>query len=52
MVDMENVFITSHMGAASLESEHRSQVIIADSIIEFFGGKLPFNVKNPEVVSK
>ncbi len=52
LVDMENVFITSHMGAASLESEHRSQVIIADSIIEFFGGKLPFNVKNPEVVSK
>ena len=47
--DGENVFITSHMGAASLESEHRSQVIIADCIDEFFSGKMPYNVKNPEV---
>lgn len=48
---MENVFITSHMGAASLESEHRSQVMIADSIEEFFKGKMPWNIKNKEVFS-
>lgn len=49
LLAMENVFITSHMGAASLESEHRSQVIIADSIEEFFKGGVPFNIKNKEV---
>lgn len=46
LLKMENVFITSHMGAASLESENRSQVIIADCIEEFFNGKIPYNVKN------
>lgn len=43
---MEHVFVTSHMGAASLESEHRSQVIIADCIADFFDGNIPYNVKN------
>lgn len=52
LLSMDNVFITSHMGAASLESEYRSQVIIADSIIEFFDGKLPHNVINKEVKIK
>ncbi len=52
LLSMDNVFITSHMGAASLESEYRSQVIIADSIIEFFDGKLPYNVINKEVKIK
>lgn len=52
LLTMDNVFITSHMGAASLESEHRSQVIIADSIIEFFDGKLPYNIKNKDVIVK
>lgn len=52
LLQMENVFVTSHMGAASLESEHRSQVIIADCIDEFFNGKMPYNVKNPEVKSR
>lgn len=46
LLTMENVFITSHMGAASLESEHRSQVIIADCIDTFVGGEIPYNVKN------
>lgn len=49
LLDMDNVFITSHMGAASIESEQRSQIIIADSIDTFFEGELPFNVKNKEV---
>ena len=45
---MDNVYITSHMGAASLESEYRSQVIIADNIKEFLEGKLPKSVRNKE----
>lgn len=46
LLRMNNVFVTSHMGAASLESEHRSQIIIADCIDEFFRGRIPYNVKN------
>lgn len=49
LLKMENVFITSHMGAASLESEHRSQVIIADCIDALVNGEIPYNVKNKEV---
>ena len=48
LLKMENVFITSHMGAASLESEHRSQVIIAECIKDYFAGNIPYNVKNKE----
>ena len=46
LLSMDNVSITSHMGAASLESEHRSQVIIGDCIADFFAGNVPYNVKN------
>ena len=46
LLTMDNVSVTSHMGAASLESEHRSQVIIGDCIADFFAGNIPYNVKN------
>lgn len=46
LLHLPNVFVTSHMGAASMESEHRSQVIIAQCVEEFFAGKMPYNVKN------
>lgn len=52
LLKMDNVFITSHMGAASLESEYRSQVIIADCIDAFVAGQIPYNVKNKEVLSR
>lgn len=52
LLKMDNVFITSHMGAASLESEYRSQVIIADCIDAFMNGEIPYNVKNKEVFDK
>ena len=35
LMHMNNVYVTSHMGAASLASEYRSQVIIADNVKEF-----------------
>ncbi|MDD2959163.1 MAG: NAD(P)-dependent oxidoreductase [Lachnospiraceae bacterium] len=38
LMQMENVFITSHMGAASYESEERSQKIMADAIERFLKG--------------
>ena len=46
LLHLPNVFVTSHMGAASMESEYRSQVIIAKCIEEYFAGKMPYNVKN------
>lgn len=46
LMKMENVFITSHMGAASFESEERSQRIMADAIGQFLRGKLPEGVRN------
>ena len=52
LLSMDNVSITSHMGAASLESEHRSQVIIGDCIADYFAGNIPYNVKNKEAVGK
>lgn len=52
LLQMEQVFITSHMGAASLESEYRSQVIIADCIDAFVAGEIPYNVKNKEVFAR
>lgn len=46
LMKMDNVFITSHMGAASFESEERSQQIMADAIGQFLQGKLPEGVRN------
>ncbi len=46
LLNMENVYVTSHMGAASLESEYRSQVIMAENIKTFLSGKLPESVAN------
>ena len=48
LLSMDNVSVTSHMGAASLESEHRSQVIIGDCLADYFAGNIPYNVKNKE----
>lgn len=48
LMKMDNVFITSHMGAASFESEERSQRIMANAIGEFLQGKLPAGVRNRE----
>ena len=46
LMKMDNVFITSHMGAASFESEERSQRIMADAIGRFLQGELPDGVRN------
>ncbi|MCD7736394.1 MAG: 3-phosphoglycerate dehydrogenase [Lachnospiraceae bacterium] len=48
LLSMDNVFITSHMGAASYESEERSQRIMAEAINEFLHGRLPAGVRNRE----
>ena len=50
LLTMENVTITSHMGAESAESGCRSQDIMADTIIRFFMGEIPDNIRNKEAI--
>lgn len=39
LIDRDNVFVTSHMGAESVESGQRSQIIMSDTIKKFFSGE-------------
>lgn len=48
LMKMDNVFISSHMGAESFESGVRSQKIMAENIEDFFRGKMPASVRNAE----
>lgn len=48
LLSMDNVYITAHMGAESAESGQRSQTIMADTIIAFFDGQIPDNIRNKE----
>jgi D-3-phosphoglycerate dehydrogenase len=50
LLSMDNVFVTSHMGAETAESGQRSQKIMADTIEAFFSGKAPSNIMNKELV--
>lgn len=51
LLPMDNVFITPHKGAGTVESEIRSQVYITDSIIRFFEGKEIKSIKNPDFIN-
>lgn len=48
LLSMDNVFITSHMGAESFESGRRSQEIMGDNVEMFVNGTLSENVRNKE----
>ena len=51
LLKMDQVFITSHMGAESTEAGHRSQVIMADTIETFLEeGALSEFVQNREML--
>lgn len=52
LLSMDNVFVTSHMGAETAESGLRSQKIMADTIEAFFSGKIPANLMNKEIVKE
>lgn len=52
LMRMDNVFISSHMGAESFESGIRSQNIMADNVELFVNGKLSDNVRNREYLKK
>ena len=51
LLDMENVFITSHMGAETAEGGLRSQTIMAETIEAFLEkGELSQYVRNKELL--
>lgn len=52
LLHMDNVFVSTHLGALAVESEERSQLLIADIIEDFFAGKLHPNIVNPETMAK
>ncbi len=52
LLAMDNVFISSHMGAESYESAYRSQVIMGDNVERFLRGEPGANIKNREFFVK
>lgn len=52
LLHMDNVFVSSHLGALAVESEERSQLLIADIIAEHFAGQVHRNVVNPEALTR
>ncbi len=49
LLSMDNVTVTSHIGANAVESDLRGEKRIADTILEFFHGEIPASVLNKEV---
>lgn len=52
LLHMPQVFISSHLGALAVESEKRSQLLIADIIASHFCGEIHPNVVNPEAINR
>lgn len=52
LLSMDNVFITSHMGAESKEAIDRSQVIMAEAIDTFLAGGIPKFARNASLLKK
>ncbi len=50
LLHMPNVFVSTHMGASTYESEQRSQHVLAISIIDYLAGKVPNNILNKSVL--
>ena len=52
LLSMENVYITSHMGAESKEAILRSQIIMAEAIDTFLAGGIPKFARNADLLHK
>lgn len=50
LLHMDNVFVSTHLGAVAVETEERSQQVIAQIIDAFFAGAAHPNILNPEVM--
>jgi L-fuculose-phosphate aldolase len=47
---LDNVIVTPHIGGDTRETNHRGAMMIIDGIQQILNHKIPFNVKNPEVL--
>jgi len=52
LLQMDNVVLAPHIGSASLATRSRMASMVADSLDDFFSGRVPKNVVNPEVLEK
>lgn len=48
----ENVVMTPHMGAHTIEAVYRMNMMSAKSVVDFFEGRIPAHIVNKEVLSK
>ncbi|GAB4319470.1 phosphoglycerate dehydrogenase [Pseudothermotoga elfii] len=48
----ENVIMTPHMGAHTIEAIYRMNMMAAKAVVDFFEGRIPPHVVNKEVLSK
>ncbi len=52
LLNMDNVYVTSHMGAESKEAIHRSLVVMAEAIDTFLDGGIPKFARNADQLKK
>lgn len=52
LLSMDNVYITSHMGAETKEAIDRSLVIMAEAIDAYLAGKIPKFARNAELLEQ
>jgi len=50
LFECENVIMTPHIGAHTFEAIYKMNMMAAKSIVDFFNGKVPENIVNPEVI--
>ena len=50
LFECENVIMTPHIGAHTFEAIYNMNMMAAKSIVDFFNGKVPENIVNPEVI--
>jgi glyoxylate reductase len=50
LIDIKNTVLLPHIGSATLEARTKMAIMAAANIIEYFKGKQPPNILNPEVL--
>lgn len=50
-LELDNVIVTPHIGGDTYETNHRGAMMIIEGIKQILDHKIPFNLKNPEVLT-
>ncbi|TFG18741.1 MAG: hypothetical protein EU530_08340 [Promethearchaeota archaeon] len=50
-ISLDNVIVTPHIGGDTYETNHRGAMMIIEGIKHILDHKIPFNLKNPEVLT-